>query len=297
MKNGNFQIVDPCPLAPERMRELEVALSKSNDVLAVYHRASGRKGRLSFFASAMKAYRPGCGAVVDGVEVTAGDMEKIAGIKAMESELLSGFSRMIQKVLLRVAARHGRDPGDLQSDAYEAFCRALVNYSEGAAFSTYLWWCVQRGVSRACDDGGELNVPRNVRTMAARVEESMRECGMTFDEAVEGLSPSRRSKVVASLSRVCSATELGVRESDMAMSKERESPAWVARALARANLRPLEMAVVRGFMESPAGTLGLSEGCREMVNPDTGRPYSRAALSAAWKQAKKKIARAMDEAA
>lgn len=293
----SFQIVDPCPLPPGRLREIESGLAVATGVLAVHHGASGVKDRLSFFSRAMRAYRPGMGAVVCGVEVSAEDMGRIAWIKGVEPELLSGFSRMVQKVVLRVAARYGRDPCELQSDAYESFCRAVVNYSGGAAFSTYLWWCVQRGVSRACDDGGELKVPRNVRRMAARVADSMREGGLTFDEAVEGLSPSGRSRVVASMARVCGAEDLGIRESEMAATRDRESSAWVALALSRANLRPLEMAVVRGFMDSPAGTLGLSEGCREMVNPDTGRPYSRAALSAAWKQAKRKIARAIEEAA
>ena len=127
MKSGIFQIVDPCPLSPERLRELESALSSAAGVLAHHQRASDCGDRLSFFVHALKVHRTGSGAVVCGREVPAGDMGVIASIKSMEPELLSGFSRMVQKVLLRVSARNGRSAVELQSDAYEAFCRALVS--------------------------------------------------------------------------------------------------------------------------------------------------------------------------
>lgn len=132
-----------------------------------------------------------------------------------------------------------------------------------------------------------------------RVLERMEGHGVSFDEAVEseGVAQEKVRSVVAAMSRVCSATELDIRESDMAVSEDRPVPKGVMKAIEGVKLTELERAALRGFLDSPTGEMGLSKGCADMVNPDTGRPYSRAAVSSAWKQARKKLAVALKEVA
>lgn len=63
-------------------------------------------------------------------------------------------------------------------------------------------------------------------------------------------------------------------------------------AVSRAGLSTLERAVVDGFLSSQSDTktnLGLSEVAGKLINPDTNRPFSRMAISLAWKRAKQKI--------
>lgn len=300
MKPNKFcDIVPHHALPSERLGAIEGVLAGASALVRRHRSASGIPSSVDFFAELMRKYRKGSAVQVGNVTVPPEEAAEIMEVKEVEGELLAGFSRLINKATLRCGRAYGRPPEELQADAYEAFFRAMVNYSGETRFSTYLWHCLNRNLCRVCLDKGELKVPRDVRRIAMRVVESMHKDGVTFDEAVEsvGLSEKQRPKVVASMSRVCSATELEVRESDMATSRDSESFGWVSKAVEDAGLGHLERAVLKGFMEAPAGVMGLSEGCRDLINPDTGRPYSRAALSSAWRQARKKIARAMGEVA
>lgn len=300
MKSNAFCDLVPSRTVPAaRMREIESVLTRATGLIKEHWSCSGLPNRLDFFAEFMRSYAPGRSVLVGGALVSPDDAKAMMMVKEVEEELLAGFSRMIQKETRSCARRHGRDPADLQADAYESFFRAMINYSGETQFSTYLWWSLSRNLDRACSKMGELKVPRDVRRIAMRVVGAMRQSGLTFDEALEssGVSNLCKSKVVSSMSRVRNATELEMEPSDIAAHTDRDSMRWVLDAVARAKLGRLEKAVVQGFMESPGDVMGLSEGCRGMVNPDTGRPYSRSAISAAWRQAKKKIAKVMDEAA
>jgi hypothetical protein len=55
------------------------------------------------------------------------------------------------------------------------------------------------------------------------------------------------------------------------------------------SLSQIERLAVNAVMSSPLGALGLAKGCKELINPVTNRLYTRAAVSAAWLRAKKKI--------
>ena len=103
--------------------------------------------------------------------------------------------------------------------------------------------------------------------------------------------------VVAAMSKVKTASELDIRESDMVGCEDSRVPSGVMEALSTVKLGNLEKAALKGFLESPSGIMGLSKGCSGMINPNTGRPYSRAAISSAWRQAKKKIAVALKNVA
>lgn len=298
-RSGFCDLVPPCFIPADRMRQIEKALAASSRLVGQYKMSSGLCDSIAFFAAFMKAYREGANVFVGEALIPAEHASVMIGVKDIESELLSGFSLMIQKATVSCGRSYGRDPEDLQAEAYQAFFRAMINYSGETMFSTYLWYSLTRNLSRACLDKGELKVPRDVRKIAMRVVNAMNAHSMTFDDAVaaEGVPDGCVSKVVSAMSRVHSTTELEIRPSDLATCEDSESFGWVSNAVEVAGLGRLERAVLAAFMSSPSHSLGLTEGCRDMINPDTGKPYSRAALSAAWKQAKKKIARAMEAAA
>lgn len=300
MKTRNFcDLVSHSTISKDRLVEIERCLSEASALVRRHRSASGVSNSLEFFAGLMRGYREGNPVQVGNVTVSAEDAAVMMAVKEVEGELLAGFSRMISKATAYCQRNYGSPADELQADAYEAFFSAMINYSGENRFSTYLWWALSRNLRRVCLDKGELKAPKNVRRIAMRVVDAMHSKGLTFDEAMasEGVPEKNRFKVVASMSRVCSATELELKESEMATSADPESFDWVSKAVEEAKLGRLERAVLKGFMDAPSGTMGLSEGCRGLINPETGRPYSRAALSAAWRQARKKIASAMGEVA
>lgn len=299
MKKSFCDLAPPVQLPSHRIREIESDLAAASVLISKYQKACGFPSGVDFYAEFMRLYRRGEEVQMRGVTIPSSDADSMMKAKEAEPDLLSGFSRMIQKAILCCSRQYGKDAEDLQADAYEALFRAMVKFDGRASFCTYLWYSLVRNISRACLDRGELKVPRDVRKIAMRVVDTMHSDRLTFDEAIEAeeVPQSYRKKVVSAMSKVCSATDLEIDPSQMASTMNEESFGWVSKAVEKAGLGPLERAVLKGFMEAPAGVMGLSEGCRGLVNPDTGRPYSRAALSSAWKHARKKISRAMDEAA
>jgi hypothetical protein len=187
------------------------------------------------------------------------------------------------------------EAGGLTSEAYEAFFRAMLNYKGRTRFSTFLQNCLEKNLARARTRDSLVRVPREVRRLSMRVVGLM-DSGRTFDEAVEGLAEKDVRRVVASMRRVQGAGDLQMDESELAAVEDGGKLGWVNTALQGVQFTRLEREALKGFMESPAGVMGLSSNLKDLVNPDTGRPYSRAAVSAAWAQARKKIRLALEAA-
>ena len=289
MNNASFSdLVAPRRVDAARLLELESLLSSCSRVLGGLKEKSGLRSRLAFYREFLRVYRPGVGCAVGSADVSPGDAALLMGVKEVEGELLGHFSLMINKSV----RRRGEE---FHADAYEGFFNAMLNYDGSVRFSTFLHTCLARHLSRACTGGGCVRVPDRVRRLSMRVVGRMGG-GESFDSAVEGLDDKSVRRVVAAMGRVRTATDLEVGESDLFAVEDRESLEWVSQALEGVEFTVLERAALKGFMESPSGVMGLSEGMEGLVNPSTGRPYSRAAVSAAWRQAKKKIARVLEAA-
>jgi ribosome maturation protein Sdo1 len=56
----------------------------------------------------------------------------------------------------------------------------------------------------------------------------------------------------------------------------------------RSEFTDLENAVLDGFISS-SGRMGISSISKNIINPKTGKPYTRMAASLAWKKIKNKI--------
>lgn len=296
MSDHSFcKVVAPSDLGHERLREIESTLASCAGVVGDHLADSGFKSRMEFFKELMRRHRPGCGCLVGSAEVSSSNADLMMRLKEVESDLLSHFSMMIERVVRRCARVHSRDSDGLHADAYEGFFRAMLNYDGSVRFSTFLHACLVRHLARACSGDSCVRVPDRIRRLSMRVVGRMGR-GESFDSAVEGMDEASVQRVVASMGRVRTATDMEVEESDLVAVEDRESLEWVSRALEGVEFTVLERAALKGFMESPSGVMGLSEGMEGLVNPATGRPYSRAAVSAAWRQARKKIARVLEAA-
>lgn len=299
MKKTLCDLVPPALIDSERMREIESVLGEAGRLTERHQSLSGCRSRVEFFAEFSRKYEAGRGALVFGANVPPSDADIMIQAKELEGELLSGFSPMVNLLTHRAASKFGGDPDDLVGEAFMGFFQALVHYKGDAKFSTFLQKCLKRRLSRSCSEDRAIRVPQEVRRLTMRVVERMKGSGASFDEALnsEGVSPEKARGVVTAMSRVCSATELDIRESDMATSEDCPVPRGVMKAIEGVEFTALERAALKGFLDSPSDKMGLSKGCAEMVNPETGRPYSRAAVSFAWRQARKKLAVALKEVA
>jgi DNA-directed RNA polymerase specialized sigma subunit len=296
MENTNFcDLLPPSSLEGGRLLEIESSLAACTAKISGYHEMSRIRSRLDFYREFLRVHRDGQACVVGNANIPTEDARTMMTPKEVEGELLAQFSRLIKKTAGRIALGHGMEAGDLTSEAYEAFFRAMLNYTGRTRFSTFLQNCLEKNLARARTRDSLVRVPREVRRLSMRVVGLM-ESGRTFDEAVEGLAEKDVRRVVASMRRVQGAGDLQMDESELAAVEDGENAVWIGMALQGVQFTRLEREALRGFMESPAGVMGLSSNLKDLVNPATGRPYSRAAVSAAWAQARKKIRLALEAA-
>jgi hypothetical protein len=286
-----------CDLVPhkaiksDRMRFLEAEMTLAASKVSEYHKMSNAKTASDFYCDFVRFFVCDADFSVCGVTVSAEDASVMIKTKDLESEVMAGFSRLIQKLVRRSACALGIEPEELFGEAFRSFQKAMLYYNGEAKFVTFLHICLQRHLSKVMAKDSVVRVPDEVRKLTMRVVDRMANDRVSFDSAVqsEGLSQEKSKRVVSAMSKVCNSSDLGISESRLACVTDRPSYAGVRKVIQSANLGRLERAVVEGFMNSPTGDLGLSEGCRGLINPDTGKPYSRAALSSAWKKAREKL--------
>lgn len=288
-------LVRPLKAADSRVLDMESALASCSRVVKACHGVSGIKSSLDFFKEFMRVHRRGSGCRVGSACISAPDAEIMMRIKDIEVELLGHFSRMISMVVAQVSMSRGRVAEDFNSEAYEAFFHAMLNYDGSVRFSTYLHNCLRRKILHACSEDSTVRIPSNARKLSMRVIEKMN-TGQTFDEATDGLKEGAMRIVLASFKSVQTATDLEVNESEMAKVEDKDSFEWVDATLKGVDLTLLERVALRGFMDSPTGVMGLSSALKGLINPNTGKEYSRAAISAAWAKARKKIRAALEAA-
>jgi hypothetical protein len=300
MKTKDFcDVVRHSTIAQERLREIECFVSSAAALTEKYHPGPQKISRMDFYVDFVRNFCEGKDVTVLGVTIPRSDAEVMMAAKEFEGELLAGFSRMITGLTNKASRKYGIPADDMFGEAYKAFLNAFVNYNGTTRFSTYLYTCVRRHFSKVCGEGSMVRIPREVRRLTMRVVDRMQKERVSFDDAVstEGLPREKVQSLVAAMAKVNSASELKIKESDMVLSVDKKRISGVLEAVESVKLGRLEKAVVKGFLEAPTGSLGLSKGCEGMINPNTGRPYTRASISAAWKQARKKLAKALKDVA
>ena len=300
MKAPKFcDIVPHSPMDPERLVEVEAAVGAAGRLTEKYHSKCSKVSKMDFFVEFVREFREGEDVEIRGVLISSEDAGVMMEAKELEGDLLASFSHMITNITRKVAKKHHVSEDDLFGAAYKSFLNTMIHYNGETRFSTFLYYYMYSNLVKSCERGGSIRIPAQIRKLTMRVVGRMQCDRASFDDAVgsEGLSREKVMLVVAAMSKVKTASELDIRESDMVGCEDSRVPSGVMEALSTVKLGNLEKAALKGFLESPSGIMGLSKGCSGMINPNTGRPYSRAAISSAWRQAKKKIAVALKNVA
>lgn len=276
--------------SPERRLELERILADSNLVLKRLHLEARERG----FRGSRRMY---LAAVLSGSQtVQAGDLPMVRRIKEVEWEVLCAYSSMIYGISGRwsrnLDASSSRE--DLDAVAVEGFLNAVCCFTGAARLSTYVHRSVSRHVSDYVASGRNMPVPPEIVRLRSKLRGLMAG-GLTLDEAVMGMGLSERTRrvLVASLTEVSS---LGMDEAEIAAAPPSADPSGATRVLREMRFEGLEGAVFEEFLRE-GDEMNLSGLARRLVNPRTGRPYSKWTLCLAWRRVRDRISKALETAA
>lgn len=279
------------PLSEERKSELEAILRSSNSLLKEYHEKIGGMRRAELLAEIIRGRR-----LFKGVVVSEKDANHILRTKKVEMEVLCGFSRMIDKVAKKWAISCEMSSEDVSSESIAAALLAVVHYNKETKFSTFLVSCVRNHLSRVFNESS--GVSYDSLKLKWEYDVLKRREGATFDEVVGEMKITERQAENLRFALVSVKNEASLGEDEVFQPADKtEMPSdeaeSVRKIIGSLKLSRLERAMLDAVMHSPLGKLELSKTRKNLVNPDLNKPYSRAALSAAWLTVKKKISDAL----
>lgn len=281
---------------PERKIELEAILRKSNRILKRHHEAAKSNGfagsRRAFFAEVLRS-----GGVLAKIVIPESDMREIRRVKEVELEVLHTYSRLMNKTS-RAWKRGGFDNSisaeDVDSMAFEAFLKAICCFTqEKTRFSTYLFRCVSRSISEEKTEAtNHMSIPRRIIKLKRKLGRSMAETAeSSLDSAISEMNLTEKTSrmLFASMFEVRSSSSVGLKDSELVLVEDdyKEPPPKIP-SPETLGLSGLETTVFEEFMKK-GENMNLSEISRSTMNPKTGKPYSKMALSLAWKRTKDKI--------
>lgn len=290
-----MRIVDDFPLpiktvSESRKKDMEETLRRSNRMLKMHHEAARKAGfignRRCFFVDLCKGINH---------EVSKEDLEEILKSKALEQDFLAVYSRMLYKISGKWFARLDKllSKEDICSAAVEGFLKAFCCFTdENIRFSSYLTYCVERHISKfATSFQNQFRVPLKTFRLKAKVLRHMSEGGLTFDSALEKMNLAKKTKssLIHSMFELVSlesASEIAEKEKEVA-SERPPTPEEVA-ANFQGEFSGLDELVFRELVHT-SGNMNLSEVSRRTINPRTGKPYTKMAMSLAWKRVRSRI--------
>jgi DNA-directed RNA polymerase specialized sigma subunit len=293
-------------LSEEKKLELERSLRERNLILARYHgfftSAAGVEDhkRRDFFNMIVES---GPGDIeLSGVRIPASDVAKICEIKDIEWRLIQGFSKLISKMARKwhdSTNDLSLDVEDLESEAFQAAVYSVLHFTKEERYSTFLYHCVNRHISKICSKSGGLSgISRECSKRRRRCQKLLLEEGATFDSVVGemGLSDRQIRRLHFSLTKVRAASDLSDEQKELVAVDNHPGPSekyevsLLEKIVPNLDLNELEKAVLDGFMNSPSGSLGIGSLSKNLINPKTNKPYTRMSFTYAWKRVKKKIA-------
>jgi hypothetical protein len=296
------------PLENKTKRDLEKTIRESNSLLEQHHekmksaKGISRHNRTSFLADIQKSYIPGRDLEISGIIIPAEDASAILKTKESEWDMLCAYSRLIEKLALRWCdnlSDGSLSREDLESEAVGAAIDALSHYTKEERFSTYLHHCVNRHLSRVFNKtNGMSDLPDRAIKLKRKYKKLICKEGSTFDSVVEemGISMKEVGILRASLCIARNITSLGDEGQELCPTEKTDTENLDPSILAiveKVELSSFERAVLEGFLVSG----GKTSASKNLINPETQKPYSRMACSYAWKRVREKIEKVYGRAA
>lgn len=268
--------------------------------------------------------QPNSSVFVANITIEKEDVEKIVFAKSLEGEVISSFSRMFYKIAskwTRINNDVCLSVEDLESEAIQAALVAMYGYTDtDYAISTYLYKCVSNKIRNVCNSTNQLsNLGSNAISIKRKYEEAKAkfEGNKNFDEIVQSLDLTEKEMKIlkSTFSKVLNCSDLSGEDKvnpldytsigkkfsgicgEVEYSCVSNGNNFTIRniesndksiSLNLEEFTELEKIVLEGFMTSN-NNLGIGSLAKKLVNPKTGKPYSRMAITYAWRRVKDKI--------
>lgn len=260
---------------------------------------------------------------VKGILIDVEDVEKLCDIKEKEYLLLSNYSHMFYTLSKKhFLSTSLYDMEDLQNECITASLKAMYGYFESdkhsnqrASLFTFLYRSVNNHLIKLSRTMLSSLDRKAVKIKCRFIDLKNENPNLTFDDLVSKLNLSPKELKILT----CALSSTVYRESDynredgdnflgianqVAVEEERKEEELDVEPFVMKNmeeiictLSELEKQVLRGYLNekfpsSKKSNRGIGKFAKDLINPKTNKPYSRMAISYAWKRVQEKIKKA-----
>jgi len=327
----NNLVISHNKLSKSDVFEISQELSAVNLILKKYHqKMATRKGRKGYRDSEGNSFtvidllnliyknrKEDC-IKVKGILIDCEDVEKLCNIKEKEYLLLSNYSRMFYALSKKhFLSTSMYDMEDLQNECITACLKAMYGYDaetagrqQVASLFTFLYRSVNNHLIKLSRTMLSSLDRKAVKIKCKFMDLKNENPNLTFDDLVSKLSLSPKELKILT----CALSSTVYRESDcngedksliinqVVAEKEKELELVESTVMKNMGeiiftLSELEKEVLRGYLNEkyPSGkksNRGIGKFAKNLINPKTKKPYSRMAISYAWKRVQEKIKKA-----
>jgi hypothetical protein len=305
-------VIPHVDMKEERRIELQNQVAKANNIFKNYYNRvvtnKGRNGfvtsdnkklsRIDFFNEIVMDYNKNktSNVFLHGIIISNEDAALISRVKEVEWEILSSMSNMFCKIINSKLLR-SRDIAisfeDLESEAIKCVLSALCSYSDSSVcFSTYFYNCVSRHVGGYCSRSNPMSKlsKKAIELKKRFVEEKKKFPNLNLDELISSMNMASKDSELLRSALNC----YFVDSKEIQNKQDHRIDNNLFLSLDSMDLNSIEMtelekAVLEGVMHNSGANLGLNSIVKSIINPKTGKPYTRMAASLAWKKVKEKI--------
>ena len=257
---------------------------------------------------------------VKGILIDVEDVEKLCNIKEKEYLLLSNYSHMSYTLSKKhFLSTSLYDMEDLQNECITASLKAMYGYfesdkhsSQRASLFTFLYRSVNNHLIKLSRTMLSSLDRKAIKIKCRFIDLKNENPNLTFDDLVSKLNLSPKELKILT----CALSSTVYRESDyntedksiclianqVAVEEEKEEldvEPIVMKNMEEiiCTLSELEKQVLRGYLNeklpsSKKSNRGIGKFAKDLINPKTNKPYSRMAISYAWKRVQEKIKKA-----
>ena len=259
-----------------------------------------------------------------GLVIPRNDVKKIVLIKDIEWEVICSVSRIYYKII-KINNNSKFSFEDLENECVLSTMDALVSYSnENICFTTYFYNCVSRHIKKFYrKNSGVAKLTKEASVLLAKyidVKNSM-DHKASFEEIVEKMQISQKqvgklrhllnfestkyesmennSRFHCDLEGNKSYYSSGHRNGNLVIAENKNSDCSYDStdvSIDSFEWSELEKAVIEGVKNS-SKNIGINSFAKNIINPKTGKPYSRMSITNAWKKIKLKITNSKKAAA
>jgi hypothetical protein len=299
-------------MTEDRKKELQSQISNSNKILNNYfHQIVSKRGnngfvtklnnkklnRQAFLNEIVNEHKksPSSDLCLYQITISNSDVRSIVLIKESEWEIVSSIHKAFFKIINRKLRSKRADVTlsfeDLENEALFCAVRSVCSYEDSSiCFSTYICTCVERHLDGLLNRTNCMSkISRKAVCLKAQYAQLSKLENSNFENTVVRMSISNKDISLLKSALCCSSVSYLDKDNfDKISCDNHDNFEEVSKCIGNVDLSELEKAVLQGFMESKS-SLGINSKAKNIINPKTGKPYSRMAVSYAWRRVKEKI--------